>query len=60
MGGLALIAILAVLAGYFLYTPDPELPRLSGAVTVGSMVVDGSTRKLPWPTCLKDWRRERH
>ena len=44
MGGIALIAILAVLAGYFLYTPNPELPPLSGAVTAGSIVIDGRTR----------------
>jgi polyhydroxybutyrate depolymerase len=44
MGGVALIAILAVLAGYFLYTPNPELPPLSGAVTAGNIVIDGRTR----------------
>ncbi len=44
IGVVALAAILAAWAGYFLYTPDPELPRLSGAVTVDSMVVDGRKR----------------
>jgi len=36
MGGVALAGILAALAGYFLYTPNPELPRLSGTVTGGN------------------------
>ena len=44
MGGVGLAGILAALAGYFLYTPDPELPRLSGAVSAGNIVVDGRER----------------
>jgi len=44
MGGVALAGILAALAGYFLYTPNPELPRLSGTVTAGSMVINGHKR----------------
>jgi polyhydroxybutyrate depolymerase len=44
MGGVALAAILAALAGYFLYTPNPELPRLSGTVTAGSIVINGRKR----------------
>ena len=44
MGGVALAGILAALAGYFLYTPNPELPRLSGTVTAGSIVINGRKR----------------
>jgi polyhydroxybutyrate depolymerase len=44
IGGVVLAGILAAYAGYFLYTPDPELPRLSGAVTVDSIVIDGRKR----------------
>jgi polyhydroxybutyrate depolymerase len=44
MGSVALAGILAALAGYFLYTPNPELPRLSGTVTAGSIVINGQKR----------------
>jgi polyhydroxybutyrate depolymerase len=44
MGGVALAGILAALAGYFLYTPNPERPRLSGALAAGSMVIDARKR----------------
>ena len=44
IGGVALAGIFAALAGYFLYTPNPELPRLSGTVTAGSIVMDGRKR----------------
>jgi polyhydroxybutyrate depolymerase len=44
MGVVGVACVLAALAGYFLYTPDPEPPRLSGAVTVDSMVIDGRKR----------------
>jgi polyhydroxybutyrate depolymerase len=44
MGGVALAGILAALAGYLLYTPNPELPRLSGAVAAGSIVINGRKR----------------
>ncbi|MBT9492082.1 MAG: prolyl oligopeptidase family serine peptidase [Paucibacter sp.] len=46
-GFLALTALLAVLAGlfvYFLYTPAPELPQLSGSLTKSSIEVAGMTR----------------
>ncbi|MCV2365670.1 prolyl oligopeptidase family serine peptidase [Paucibacter sp. DJ1R-11] len=46
-GFLALTALLAVLAGlfaYFLYTPDPELPQLSGSLAKGSIEVAGVKR----------------
>jgi polyhydroxybutyrate depolymerase len=33
-----------LLAGYFLYTPNPELPRLSGTVTPGSIDINGRKR----------------
>jgi polyhydroxybutyrate depolymerase len=44
IGVAALAGILAALAGYLLYTPNPELPRLSGTVTRGSIDVDGRKR----------------
>lgn len=46
-GFLALTALLAVLAGlfaFFLYTPDPELPQLSGTLSKGTIEVAGVTR----------------
>jgi polyhydroxybutyrate depolymerase len=39
-----LAGLLAALAGYFLYTPNPELPHLSGTVTVDGIVIDGQKR----------------
>ena len=44
LGGVALAGILAALAGYLLYTPNPELPRLSGTVAAGSIVINGQKR----------------
>ena len=48
---LALVAALVVLAGlafalgvYFLYTPEPEPPALSGTMSKGSLVFGGLTR----------------
>lgn len=46
-GFLGLLALLTVLAGvfaYFLYTPDPELPQLSGSLTKGEIEVAGVRR----------------
>ncbi|MDC8772187.1 extracellular catalytic domain type 1 short-chain-length polyhydroxyalkanoate depolymerase [Roseateles albus] len=46
-GFLGLIALLLVLAGlfaYFLYTPDPELPQLSGSLAKGEIDVAGVKR----------------
>jgi polyhydroxybutyrate depolymerase len=44
IGAVALGGIVAALAGYLLYTPNPEHPRLSGTVAAGSMVINGRTR----------------
>ena len=44
LGGVALAGILAALAGYLLYTPNPEHPRLSGTVAAGSIVINGQPR----------------
>jgi len=44
MGGVALAGVLAALAGYLLYTPNPELPRLSGTIAAGSIVINGRER----------------
>lgn len=41
---LALLALLAALLGYFVYTPDPEQPQHSGTLNKFSIEVDGLTR----------------
>ena len=41
---LGLLAVLAALLAYFIYTPDPELPQLSGTLSKASMNVDGVER----------------
>ena len=43
-GAALLVGVLAVLVGYFLYTPNPMRPRLTGAMIAGEMVVDGRRR----------------
>lgn len=42
--GLVLIAVAIALFGYFVYTPTPAVPRLSGALTKGSIEVGGVRR----------------
>ncbi|MCV2351578.1 alpha/beta hydrolase family esterase [Paucibacter sp. Y2R2-4] len=44
LGLLALLALLAGLFAYFLYTPEPELPQLSGQLTKGTIEVAGVKR----------------
>lgn len=44
LGLLALLAVLAALLGYYVYTPDPELPTLSGTLDKGSVDVAGLAR----------------
>jgi len=44
LGLLALLSVLAGLFAYFLYTPDPELPQLSGQLSKGSIEVAGVKR----------------
>jgi polyhydroxybutyrate depolymerase len=41
---LGLLAVLAALVAYFVYTPDPELPQLSGTLSQGTLEVAGLTR----------------
>jgi polyhydroxybutyrate depolymerase len=43
-GLLGIVALCAALFGYFIYSADPELPQLSGAVTKASIEVDGLKR----------------
>lgn len=43
-GLLGLVALCAALFGYFIYSAEPELPQLSGAVTKASIEVDGLKR----------------
>ena len=44
LGLFGLAASAAVLFGYFLYTPDPQLPQLSGTLSKGSVTFDGLNR----------------
>lgn len=43
-GLLGFVALCAGLFGYFIYSTDPQLPQLSGAVTKATIDVDGLTR----------------
>lgn len=43
-GLLGFIAIAGALLAFFLYTPDPELPTLSGSVTKANIIVGGVKR----------------
>src|SRR5712671_1691692 len=40
----ALVGVLIALFGYFVYTPAPEIPRLSGTLTQGAITVGGLER----------------
>lgn len=44
-GLLGLVGLGGALLGIFVYSPDPELPALSGALTKGSIEVDGLKRR---------------
>ena len=44
IGVVALVGVLGALLGYFGYSPAPEVPRLSGALTRGTMTVGGLER----------------
>ena len=44
LGLLALLAVLAALFAFFIYTPEPELPQLSGSLSKGRIEVGGQTR----------------
>lgn len=43
-GLLGFVAIVGALFAYFLYTPDPDMPQLSGVLTKASIQVDGKER----------------
>lgn len=43
-GLVAILALVVALCGYFLYTPAPGIPRLSGTLTRGSIDVGGLER----------------
>ena len=43
-GLLGLLVIVGVLFAYFLYTPDPDVPQLSGVLTKTTIQVDGKER----------------
>jgi len=44
LGVVALLAVLCVLFAYFVYTPEPELPHLSGELTRATMTFGGVER----------------
>ena len=44
IGVVALVGVLGALLGYFGYSPAPEVPRLSGTLTRGTMTVGGLKR----------------
>jgi polyhydroxybutyrate depolymerase len=44
LGLFGLVALCTALFGYFIYTPPPEIPRLSGTLTKGSIEVSGLKR----------------
>jgi polyhydroxybutyrate depolymerase len=44
LGMLALVALCGALFGYFIYSPAPEIPRLSGTLTKDSIEVGGLKR----------------
>ena len=41
---LCLLGMLVALLGYFVYTPDPQIPQLSGTLSKASIEVGGLTR----------------
>jgi polyhydroxybutyrate depolymerase len=43
-GLIVVVASGVALFGYFVYSPSPEVPRLSGKLTKGSIEVGGLTR----------------
>jgi polyhydroxybutyrate depolymerase len=49
IGVVALVALLSALLWYFVYTPAPEIPKLSGTITRGAISVGGQKRTyLTW------------
>jgi polyhydroxybutyrate depolymerase len=44
IGVVALVALLSALLWYFVYTPAPEVPKLSGTITTGTISVGGQKR----------------
>jgi hypothetical protein len=43
-GLIVVVALGGALFGYFVYSPAPEVPRLSGTLTQGTIEVGGRTR----------------
>ena len=43
-GLIVVVALASALFGYFVYSPAPEVPRLSGTLTNGTIEVGGRTR----------------
>jgi hypothetical protein len=57
--GLIVVIVLAIaLFGYFVYSPSPELPRLSGKLTEGTVQV-GALKRTYIPMCRRDWQKKR-
>jgi hypothetical protein len=53
MGGVALAAILAALAGYFLYTPIPSSRDCPALLPLAALSSTGESERTR-PMCLKD------
>ena len=58
IGIVGLVAVLGALFAYFAYSTTPEVPRLSGTLTLGAITV-GDCSGRTGPTCLGDWQKER-
>ena len=44
LGLLCLLGLLVALLGYFVYTPDPQIPQLTGTLSKASLEVGGLMR----------------
>ncbi|HEY8671574.1 MAG TPA: hypothetical protein VIL63_12080, partial [Terriglobales bacterium] len=57
--GLIVVIVLAIaLFGYFVYSPFPEVPRLSGQLTEGTVQV-GALKRTYTTYGPRDWQKER-
>ena len=54
---LVIVGLGGALFGYFVYSPAPEVPQLSGTLTKGTIEVGGLKRTYR-PTCREGWRKE--
>jgi len=57
IGVVALGGVLGALLGYFVYSPAPEVPRLSGTLTRGSIAV-GELKRTYLTYVPQGWRKD--